>query len=276
MAGSELDSSRTMEMANSDVRVIMIPESRSSTIKMPRLPEEVLTGIFMETYDASNGKSCDVTWMPEVAHVCRFWRQVALSYSQLWTCINIEPRRHEHALHFIKLSKSLPLRLYMDTCPFYFHSHEEWDAFHQKSLMLLSSYMNRFSSIKLRFGSSHHKFIAQFSKALLEPAPFLERLEFYHINELDDDDHFFTLPWPNDPFIESAPRLTDVTMDGSLVTNWGSIFFDLLRLRIHNPNEMHISKRSTLTSRSTLTCRYSAKSRWRISLSGLRPKFFTP
>ncbi|TDL25409.1 hypothetical protein BD410DRAFT_638832 [Rickenella mellea] len=274
MAASQPDNSSTMRMANSDVG--LIPESPSSVVKMPRLPEEVLAEIFIETCDASYGRRCDVRWMRIVAHVCRFWRQVALRHVHLWTSINIEPRRHEHAMQFIRLSKSLPLRLYVDTGYLKIRNDEDWITFHQKSLMLLDCYLTRLSTIEFRFGRSYNQFLREFSKALLEPAPLLERLEFYHSNELVDDHDFFKVPWPNDPFIESAPRLTDVTMGGGLVTNWGSIFFDLLRLRIHSPNEMHISKRLTLTSRSTLTCRYSAKSRWRISLSGLRPKFFTP
>ncbi|KAH7885048.1 hypothetical protein F5I97DRAFT_1928465 [Phlebopus sp. FC_14] len=163
-----------------------------------------------------------------VSHVCRHWRNVALSTPSLWTQINvlcIERPPFERVSTLLERSKSLPLDIRIDWEPpddAFPTDDEPPRSFSEDDLKallaLLIPHVPRWGSIWVDVASYDHMFT--FLSAVSDPsvpaAPRLEALQLYHH---EDSEEFVAFPRPSMSkhfvlFGGSAPRLKSIALWG--------------------------------------------------------------
>ncbi|KAI0690449.1 hypothetical protein BC835DRAFT_1307909 [Cytidiella melzeri] len=90
------------------IEIIMTNPELDSHITISQLPSEVLLLIFRR-YSMTEWRGGDVPWI-KVTHVCRRWREVALSASTLWSYIRITPSTSAKRVStWIQRSQQAPL-----------------------------------------------------------------------------------------------------------------------------------------------------------------------
>ncbi|KAJ3551234.1 hypothetical protein NM688_g4823 [Phlebia brevispora] len=91
--------------------ILALKSELNTTISIARLPAEVLCEVFAACLLPLKRP---LYWRFKLLHVCRGWRQVALSCPQLWT--TIYPTRPEVVTTLLTLSRTLPLDLRFEGC----------------------------------------------------------------------------------------------------------------------------------------------------------------
>ncbi|KAI0060842.1 hypothetical protein BV25DRAFT_1992643 [Artomyces pyxidatus] len=97
-----------IQAATDPGRLLILRSSRNALAPVSRLPEAILTTIFLLLRRNSTfvHDLDDLTWL-HVTHVCRSWRQAALDCALLWTDILFDPP--DWAAEMLRRSKSAPL-----------------------------------------------------------------------------------------------------------------------------------------------------------------------
>ncbi|KAK7688964.1 hypothetical protein QCA50_007655 [Cerrena zonata] len=92
------------------------------------LPSEILAEIFLQLVHVYKLQFDKYYWM-KITHVCRYWRDVALSFPRLFSDIHFPTRDHHKFEELIRLSDTTPLTLHVDD---YYSDDEDgsrsWEA----------------------------------------------------------------------------------------------------------------------------------------------------
>jgi hypothetical protein len=176
-----------------------------------------------------------------VSHVCRHWRNVALSTPTLWTTIEVGPEArppYQAVQMWLEQSKGLPIDIYVNYEP---HDHEcdvepPSDADINFLFSLLVPHIHRWRTMKISVAEYYpiYVFLDIVSDPSILAAPRLTTLELYHREESDEFDSFgmskhltlfggsaplltrlvlwgVPVDW-NQPWIASASNLTDLEL----------------------------------------------------------------
>ncbi|EAU84228.2 hypothetical protein CC1G_08158 [Coprinopsis cinerea okayama7 len=166
-----------------------------------QLPDEILLEIFMEVQYAYRLQLRPFQWVPPIAHVCRRWRDIALSAPMLWT--NITNRPLSWLEPALERSQTSPLSIYLSTsCNMLPESAEQ----------RLEQVVGNKDRLK-KFGiTSTPEVVEKWIMRLPSSAPFLEKLALISTRP-SSPRHLEQL------FKEGAPRLKKLQMRG-FSANW--------------------------------------------------------
>ncbi|KAH7912428.1 hypothetical protein BJ138DRAFT_795388 [Hygrophoropsis aurantiaca] len=217
---------RTQEQIERDVslpsqRALDLHPQRDAVTCISSLPPELLAEIFMDyarqVYNKKRGKyprPSSLMWI-QVTHVCRHWRQVALSFPDLWTLLVLEsPSWTEQML--IR-SKMAPLVIEVDL--------------RHLTLQLMETANKAFKHIsrvrELRLTTSQRA-AGKAMALLIGPAPLLESLALSETLFTTVTSHSATA----DLFSGQTPNLRKVTLESCEIMWPSSLLANLIHLDI--------------------------------------------
>jgi hypothetical protein len=197
-----------------------------------RLPPEILSRIFSfhainEPIPSSSPIQLGLGWIT-LTHVCRRWRQVALSDPNLWGSI-VFGLGVEWAEEMLARSKAALISYSRDL------SSLQPRVSTRRSLDDRVTLRKHLSHIRRLVLSGSFESLASAVSALTTPAPHLEFLELFR-NAPQSREPCITLP--SDLFAHDAPKLRRVTLFGCAVpwdSNSSPLFRDLTHLDIRIP-----------------------------------------
>ena len=202
-----------------------------------RLPPEILSRIFSfrainqppptddiyyrDYYDGSVSSRVKFSWIT-VTHVCRRWRQVALSDPNLWNTVVFDLGM-EWAEEMIARSKATLISYSRDLIykPMVTTRTSPDDE---------ASLRKHLSRIRRLVLSGYQESLVPAVRALITPAPHLESLEL-----LLDLHNELCLTLPSDLFAHNTPKLLHVTLSGCAVPWDWPLFRGLTHLDIYIP-----------------------------------------
>ncbi|TFY62603.1 hypothetical protein EVG20_g6645 [Dentipellis fragilis] len=176
------------------------------------LPPEILVRIFQD-FNVSPGNrrrrsyvaSLRLGWIV-VTHVCRYWRQVALSFNALWRKICFSLGK-DWTMEMLRRSGNVPI---------IYKQHFGSPRFRlQPNVETIVQHMHRIQTLSFQAGSFA---LDPLFTALMNPAPVLENLELYAFH---DSAEFPARQLPEQFFEGQAPRLHRIAMH-NIHINWQS------------------------------------------------------
>ncbi|KAF9448425.1 hypothetical protein P691DRAFT_775430 [Macrolepiota fuliginosa MF-IS2] len=201
-----------------------------STSYLNRLPPEILLVIFsFLRLDISARVPFplpdDFSEWAWVTHVCRYWRQTALSTPLLWNRIQLSDNTPELALDWLRRSKYSPFRLYF-TGSLLGESPDEMDSSMYNALLEISFEIPRLHELHVQTSWVRN---SRFWDLMDRSAPMLESLSL-EMNIDEAEDAVSVLPRI---FDDDMPRLKNVYLSG--VSAWPyNCFGNLVRLYLYD------------------------------------------
>ena len=102
------------EIDSLEASILSLKSHYNELARISRLPGEVLSDIFSNvSISALNGDGI-LTWI-HVTHVCRRWRETALSHPRLWSHINFTKLKPVASAEILSRAKMAPLHLEADS-----------------------------------------------------------------------------------------------------------------------------------------------------------------
>ena len=161
----------------------------AAVVQIHRLPPEILAAIFVhlsnqEPDPLGSDLPRSIQDLVSVSHVCKFWREVAVTTPDLWTEINMT--NLEAVEIFLERSGAVPLNV-------------ELRSANEDILQTVAAHAHRFRrfSVSTPRNPRYNPFAA-----LRKPAPLLERLEISYPLDFQ----------PYTVFNDQAPRLRELTI----------------------------------------------------------------
>lgn len=190
------------------------------------LPLELLTLIFeigtqenIEEAPRTRPQEYAPNFEVTVSQVCRYWRETALKASQLWTFISFREVTHmDRARVYIERAKERPLDITVDTVAAKNHVPNMTlfrEEFYPVFNIVLPS-VSRWRSLVLKVRDYECKTFAKEILSTCGPAPWLERIELYHIEDAVTQQSWFaaTLVRAVCIFDANIPNLRKLTLTG--------------------------------------------------------------
>ncbi|KAG6910749.1 hypothetical protein DXG01_008281 [Tephrocybe rancida] len=214
-----------------------------------RLPPEILATIFGQLVESAHAHYAgrrkyhygeyltqtapNITWIPQVSHVCSHWREVALSAPYLWSSIAMD--HPSWATEMIQRSKAVPLRISYRGILYGKHGSKVESSYTILETVLCSQ-LARIKTLTLEpqlvaFGENTMAMgrFAKLLSMLKQPAPMLERLEIKSPLAIVNMPESNSLP---DGMAAGCQRLAHLDLDGCSVAWEVSAFRHLKVLSI--------------------------------------------
>ncbi|KAI0081611.1 hypothetical protein K474DRAFT_1656418 [Panus rudis PR-1116 ss-1] len=173
-----------------------------------------------------------------VSHVCRYWREVALTASNLWTTIHFRTVPHMHrAEEYLSRSGRMLIDVVVDTTsetehkPGFTLFRNEF----RQVFSIVTPHIVRWRSLSLKVRDLQCKAAAREVLSSCGSAPELQRLELWHIENWGNAEHLFDAigPPPVVVFDESLPSLRSVSLIGvNLPWRYSSFLRNLISIQL--------------------------------------------
>lgn len=195
------------------------------------LPAEVLSLIFVNIVDSNDdsssayrlcleGNSKDLPSCVILTHVCRYWREVALNISALWTNLNLLSLKCTQEM--LARSKEAPLKVFA-VLEDYWHQ----PTIRVKTIHAALQHLSRIRELDLTHnGKDLHALV----QTLSSPAPLLERMSLQSTTPGRTWEYL-----TESTFNGIAPRLRYVSLARCCLAKWDlTIFQHLVDFELHN------------------------------------------
>lgn len=187
------------------------------------LPVELLSRIFLigwqEDLEPDAIPTSQVTFETLVSHVCRRWRDVALQNPVLWTLIHFRTQPHmQRASVYLQRNRHHLIDIHVDTC-----AHDEhipgFTLFREEFtpvFEIVTSHISRWRSLHLKVRDLACKASARSVLSSCGPAPHLETLHLWHIENWGTPERLYTAigPPPVVVFDQELPMLKNIILTG--------------------------------------------------------------
>lgn len=208
-----------------DPETITIPgRFPSAMASIHKLPVELLSRVFImgtqhDTPYPDFPTTNQATFEVAMSHVCRHWRDIALHTQSLWSTVHFRLQCHmERAEEYFKRGGRHLIDILVDTCAEeeYVPEYNLFRREFKPIFDLLQPQLHRWRSLSLKVRDRECKLGARNALSSCGPAPFLEYLHLWHIENWENVERLFTQigPPPVVIFDRSLPRLRHISLVG--------------------------------------------------------------
>ena len=215
------DETNALELSiRASIRALKNLKSRHNALApISSLPLEILVAIFSFLSPSTNTGACHLGWI-YVSHVCRRWRETAVSHPRLWSYINFSKLAPAAVDEMISRAKMVPLHLEAD----FTKSSTQIDPFQR----LLEAHISHTRLLKIS-GSLLPVF--QLLLRAVSSAPALEVLSLTHKSDSSD-----LITIPTNLFNRTAPNLTSLRIKRCNISWKSPLLRGLRTLKIIGPS----------------------------------------